>query len=126
MDIHLHQDYTLNPDGSARVTVLWRGDAPNDLSPETFMATEVAGSKGIDAWCSISCDIAGGKLKFQAVVFVKDIGALRFHCQGMHANVLDFTASLNEAGNLVVKTPVPELPTVKLLLAVVVWPADMV
>lgn len=104
MDLHLDHDYTVNPDGSGKVSIRWNGDAPSpDLQPGSFIGSEVGAGKGIDAWDAVTCELADGRLKFAATAYFKDIAQLRFHCQGFHANVLDFQASLDPKGNLVVK-----------------------
>lgn len=110
MDLHLDHEYHLNPDGSGKVTVCWKGDSPSpDLQPPQFMSSEVMNGKGIDAWSDLDCSLEDGKLVFKATAWFKEIAALRFFCQGFHANVLDFVASTDAKGNLVVKTPAPEL-----------------
>lgn len=109
MDLHLDQDYELNPDGSGKVTIHWEGDSPNpDLQGPQFIASEVSNGRGIDAWRDLSCTIEDNRLQFKATAYFKDVAALRFHCQGFHANVLDFAASKDDDGNFVLKTPVPQ------------------
>lgn len=115
MDLHLDHEYTLNPDGSGKVSVRWEGDAPSpDLQPETFIGSEVGMGRGIDAWDAVACDVVEGRLKFTATAYFKDVAQLRFHCQGLHVHVLDFAVSRDAKGNVVVKTVAPEAPTADL------------
>jgi hypothetical protein len=107
MNLHLDHDYSLNPDGSGKVTLRWEGDSPSpDLQPNQFMGSEVLNGKGIDAWSDLACTLEDGKLRFTATAYFKDIAALRFHCQGFHASTLDFVASTDEKGNFLLKNPV--------------------
>lgn len=110
MDLTLTHDTQLNPDGSGKVSIRWEGGLPSpDVQAPDFMNAELMNGKGIDAWSEPSCTIEDGKLTFQATVYFRDPSKLRFHCQGFHANVLDLLASTDDQGNLVVRTPAPEM-----------------
>jgi len=103
MDLQLDHEYTINPDGSGRASIRWEGPSPGDaFEPGAFIAGEVTQSKGIDAWESVTCAQENGRLVFQAVVYFKELAKLRFHCQGLHTNTLDFDVSQDDKGNVTV------------------------
>lgn len=101
MDLLLEHEYTVNPDGSGKASVRWEGPLPgSSFEPGPFIASEVKEGKGIEAWESVSCVEENGRLVFQALVYFKELEKLRFHCQGMHTNVLDFKVDQDAKGNV--------------------------
>jgi len=105
MDLTLDHDFTVNGDGSGKVTVRWDGPDPGtDFDPRAFMSDEVAKAKGVDAWDSLSCAVGKGRLHFEAVAYFPDLAGVRFHCQGLHVGMLDYAARRDEKGNLVIES----------------------
>lgn len=94
MDLHLHHDFTFQPDGSGRVRVRWSAPhGPHSPDPAEFVRSELQGARGVDAWADVTCEVVDDRLVFAATAWFPDVAALRFHCQGFHCNVLDFTVA---------------------------------
>lgn len=94
MDLHLHHDFTFQPDGSGRVHVRWSAPfGPHSPDPAEFVRSELQGARGVDAWADVTCEVVDDRLVFAATAWFPDIAALRFHCQGFHCNVLDFAVT---------------------------------
>lgn len=111
MDLKLDHDYTLNPDGSGKVALAWSGAVPGpDFNPADFMTGEVGNARGVDAWGALSCVVDGDRMKFEALAYFPSLSGLRFHCQGFHANVLEYETSLTDAGAFVVANTAPGGP----------------
>lgn len=104
MELSLEQEYTLNGDGSGKVELRWDGPLA-DADPREFLSREVARAKGVDAWDGLSCEAEGGRLRFRATAWFPKLEGLRFHCQGLHVGMLDFSASPDGKGNFVVENP---------------------
>jgi hypothetical protein len=104
MDLNLEHEYTLNGDGSGKVELRWDGPQA-DVDPREFMSQEVARAKGVDAWDGLSCGVEDGRLRFKATAWFPKLDGLRFHCQGLHVGMLDFTAFLDGEGNFVIENP---------------------
>lgn len=103
--LHLHHEYFLNPDGSARVHVRWTGPGgPNAPTPEQLVRSELAQARGVAAWAEVDCRPEADELVFHAVAWVPEIAALRFHCQGLHIGLLDFVVEPCDDGSVVIAT----------------------
>lgn len=111
MDLLLQHEYTVNPDGSGKASVRWEGPPPGDaFDPGPFIASEIRQGKGIEAWESVSCEQVDGRLVFQAVVYFRELGKLRFHCQGLHTNALDFDVTAAGDGTVTVASSAGTAP----------------
>jgi hypothetical protein len=102
MDLNLEHEYTLNGDGSGKVDLRWDGPE-SDIDPGGFMSQEVAKAKGVDAWDGLSCGVEDGRLRFRATAWFSKLEGLRFHCQGLHVGMLDFSTHRDEKGNFVIE-----------------------
>ena len=116
MTLDLHHDFTFNPDGSGRVTVRWAGPLGEGApTAEDFVRSEIERATGVDAWADVSCGPEDGQLVFTGTAWFPDCSALRFHCQGFHASLLDFVVTSGADGSVAVATlqkpPAPTAPT---------------
>lgn len=101
MSLELHHDFTFNPDGSGRVTVRWSGPAgPGAPSAEDFARSELERAAGVDAWADVRCEQVDDQLVFEGTAWFPDVGALRFHCQGFHVNLLDLALTAHDDGSV--------------------------
>ncbi len=109
MDLNLDHEYTLNRDGSGKVVLRWDGpDTGTD--PGDLLSGEVSKAKGVDAWDGLSCGVEDGRLRFRATAWFPALDGLRFHCQGLHVGMLDFSVRRDEKGRFVLENGSGEAP----------------
>ncbi|MBK8101014.1 MAG: hypothetical protein IPK26_28355 [Planctomycetes bacterium] len=111
MELHLEHDFTFNPDGSGRVTVRWTGPAgPGAAAPDEFVRSELQRAQGVEAWADVHCSVEDEHLVFTGTAWFPDITTLRFHCQGLHCNLLDFAISQDGDGEVTVTSRLDQQP----------------
>jgi hypothetical protein len=102
MSLTLDHDFTLNPDGSGKVTLHWTGPAQEGQSAKAFMKDEIANARGVDAWSAIACT-TDGALDFTGTAYFPDLAKVRFHCAGFHSSDLDFAWEVDDEGRFHVR-----------------------
>ncbi len=105
MSLDLRHEFTLNPDGSGRVCVQWTGPAGDGVPPpDEFRRSEIERAEGVAAWSDVDCTAADGRTVFTGTAWFRDLAAVRFHCQGLHVNVVDLALEAATDGSVAVHT----------------------
>jgi len=105
MALDLHHDFTLNPDGSGRVQVRWSGPLGDDVPPaDEFVRAEIERARGVEVWGDVRCAPENDSMVFTGTAWFRDVAALRFHCQGLHVNVVDLELCAEPNGSVEVHT----------------------
>lgn len=105
MTLDLHHEFTLNPDGSGRAALRWTGPVDEGVPPpDEFVRAEIERAQGVEAWADVRCAVEGDHTVFTATAWFRDLGALRFHCQGVHVNLVDLELVDGDDGSVEIRT----------------------
>lgn len=103
MDLHLEHEFFFNPDGTGKARLRWTGPLQGpDLDTNSLLRDEVAQAKGVETWAELSCGPQDDRLVFEGTAYFRNVSELRFHCQGLHVNAVDFAAATDPEGAFVV------------------------
>lgn len=98
--IDVEETYTLNPDGSGKVsyTIVFKNQNPfeenknPDKAIKKTVQEEIERAQGVDAWKDISYEkLDDGRFKIQATAYFKDIAQLKLHRTGFSSTKLSVT-----------------------------------
>jgi hypothetical protein len=117
--IESESEYTLNPDGSGKVTVRWvcapvwtlQGGKDKDPDEEAKGAirSELRDSKGVDCWKDVTYAIRNdGKVEFKGTAYFKDLEKLELHAQGYAQAFPGLRLSRDGKGGLVLGLAPPK------------------
>ncbi len=103
MDLHLEHEFHFNPDGTGKARVRWSGPLQSpDVDTMSFLRDEVAQARGVETWAGLACAPLEDRLVFEGTAYFRNVSELRFHCQGLHVNAVDFATATDPAGAFVV------------------------